>query len=82
MAKAPKEKEKTPTTPRKRIRRRGSYRTLQALSEKTGFPYMSIRDVVLAGKVPHVRLGDGRRIWVKDEDFERFLAASTGRGPR
>jgi hypothetical protein len=55
--------------------------TLQQASEEYGPPYTSLRDLVLRGLLPCVRLGDTRRIWIKREDLERLIERSTGNGP-
>lgn len=52
--------------------------TLQQASQEYGPPYTSLRDLVIRGILPSVRLGDTRRIWVKREDLERLIERSTG----
>jgi hypothetical protein len=51
--------------------------TLQQASAEYGPPYTSLRDLVLRGHLPSVRLGDSRRIWVRRADLERLIANST-----
>jgi hypothetical protein len=51
--------------------------TLQEASEEYGPPYTSLRDLVIAGHLPRVQLGDSRRIWVRRADLERLIANST-----
>lgn len=53
--------------------------TLQQASAEYGPPYTSLRDLVIRGLLPSVRLGDTRRIWIKREDLERLIERSTGR---
>ena len=48
--------------------------TLQQASEEYGPPYTSLRDLVLDGVLPRVRLGDSARIWVRRDDLERLIA--------
>lgn len=62
--------------------RRPVLMTLQAAHREYGPPYTSLRDLVLSGHLPSVKLGDSRRIWVRRVDVERLIAASTeaGRG--
>jgi excisionase family DNA binding protein len=52
--------------------------TLQQASREFGPPYTSLRDLVIRGHLPGVRLGDGRRIWVRRTDLERLVERSTG----
>ena len=51
--------------------------TLQDASKEYGPPYTSLRDLVIRGHLPGVRLGDGRRIWVKRSDMEQLIERST-----
>ena len=60
-------------TTKRRTERPTELRTLQQLSEEYGPPYTSIRDLVISGHLPAVRLGDSRRIWVRREDWERLI---------
>jgi excisionase family DNA binding protein len=53
--------------------------TLQNAAEKHGVPYTSLRDLVLQGHLPSVKLGESRRIWVKNADVDRLIASSTER---
>lgn len=53
--------------------------TLQQASAELGVPYTSLRDLVIRGVLPSVRLGDSRRIWIKREDIERLIERSTER---
>lgn len=57
--------------------RRARLITLQQASAEYGPPYTSLRDLVLRGKLPSVRLGDTKRIWVQRADLERLIEAST-----
>lgn len=50
--------------------------TLQDASREYGPPYTSLRDLVLRGHLPSVRLGDSRRIWVKRSDIEQLIERS------
>lgn len=54
--------------------------TLQQAHAEFGPPYTSLRDLVMRGHLPAVRLGDSRRIWVRREDLERLIERSTERG--
>lgn len=54
--------------------------TLQQASARYGPPYSSLRDLVIRGTLPSVRLGDSRRIWIKRIDLERLIEQSTERG--
>jgi hypothetical protein len=47
--------------------------TLQAASDEWGVPYTSLRDLVIQGLLPRVRLGHSRRIWVSRDALEAFL---------
>ncbi len=51
--------------------------TLQQAAAETGVPYTSVRQLVIDGHLPRVRLGDSKRTWVKRVDLERLIAAST-----
>jgi hypothetical protein len=50
---------------------------LQQASREYGPPYTSLRDLVIRGHLPGVRLGDGRRIWVRRADLEQLVERST-----
>lgn len=52
--------------------------TLQQASREYGPPYTSLRDLVLRGHLQGVRLGDGRRIWVRRADLDRLIDQSAG----
>lgn len=54
--------------------------TLQQASKETGVPYTTLRDLVLRGLLPCVRLGDTRRLWIKARDLELLIHRSTGTG--
>lgn len=56
--------------------------TLQDAAEKTGVPYTSLRDLVLQGHLPTVKLGNSRRIWIKNADLDRLIASSTARAKK
>jgi len=47
--------------------------TLQQASKEFGPPYTSLRDLVVRGNLKGVRLGEGRRIWVRRADLERLV---------
>jgi hypothetical protein len=51
--------------------------SLQQVEAEYGPPYRSLRDLVLRGHLPQVRLGETRRIWVRREDVERLIERST-----
>lgn len=51
--------------------------TLQQASAEWGIPYTSLRDLVIRGFLPSVRLGDSRRIWIRREDLETMIQRST-----
>ena len=51
--------------------------TLQKAAAETGVPYTSVRDLVVQGHLPKVKLGESRRIWVRRADLERLIARST-----
>lgn len=51
--------------------------TLRQASAEYGPPYRSLRDLVLRGALPVVRLAGTRRLWVQREDLERLIANST-----
>ena len=51
--------------------------TLQQGANESGVPYTSLRDLVLQGHLPHVHLGNSRRIWVKRADLDRLIDSST-----
>ena len=61
-----------PHTPRRAI-----LLTLQRASREYGPPYTSLRDLVIRGHLPSVRLGDSRRIWIRRADIEQLIEAST-----
>lgn len=48
--------------------------TLQDAAAEYGPPYTSLRDLVLAGVLPKVQLGDSRRIWVRRADLDRLIS--------
>ena len=57
--------------------------TLQKASAECGLPYSTLRDQVVSGKVPSMRLdgnGRGKRIWVKREDIARLIEVSMEQG--
>jgi hypothetical protein len=47
--------------------------TLQDAAAEYGPPYTSLRDLVIQGHLPRVKLGDSRRIWVRRSDLERLI---------
>jgi hypothetical protein len=51
--------------------------TLRQASREYGPPYTSLRDLVINGYLPGVRLGDGRRIWVRRSDLDSLIERST-----
>jgi hypothetical protein len=58
--------------------------TLQEASAEYGPPYTSLRDLVMRGHLPAVRLPgsserDCRRIWIRRDDLERLIARSVER---
>ena len=57
--------------------RRSILLTLQRASREYGPPYTSLRDLVVRGHLPSVKLGDSRRIWVKRADIEHLIEVST-----
>jgi len=54
--------------------------SLQSAAAGLGVPYTSLRDQVLKGNLPHVRLGDSRRYWVKQADVDQLVERSTDKG--
>jgi len=62
--------------------RGGKLATIRQLHEDSGVPPSSIRDVILRGLVPHVRLGGGRVIWVAWSDWDGYLERSQESGVR
>ena len=59
---------------------RSKLMTLQDAHEEYGPPYTSLRDLVIKGLLPHVRLGGSRRLWIRREDIERLIAQSIETG--
>jgi hypothetical protein len=57
--------------------RKGALGTLQQIALDSGVPYSSVRELVLDGHVPSVKLGDSKRYWIKWSDWDRYIAAST-----
>jgi hypothetical protein len=57
-----------------RGKRRGAPKllTLQEASAEYGLPYTSLRDLVIAGHLPRVQLGDSVRIRIRRGDLERL----------
>lgn len=53
-----------------RAKRPSKLVTLQQAEAEYGPPYTSLRDRVISGELPAVRLG--KRIWVRREDMERL----------
>jgi len=51
--------------------------TLRQITEESGVPYSSVRELVLEGHLPRVTLGSSRRFWIRRSDWERYLARST-----
>ncbi len=47
--------------------------TLSQASAELGVPYTSLRDLVVRGHLPVVRLPDSRRIWVRRADLKRLI---------
>jgi excisionase family DNA binding protein len=56
--------------------------TLQQAAELTGVPYTSVRKLVLDGHLRKVQLGESSRTWVRRDDVEHLIAASTERAGR
>ena len=56
--------------------------TLREAATRTGVPYNSLRELVLEGHLPCVKLGSGRRVWLKRSDFDRLIERSTRRAPK
>ena len=57
----------------------GQLITLQQASNEFGPPYTSLRDLVVNGHLPGIRLGEGRRIWVRRADMETLIERSATR---
>jgi hypothetical protein len=53
--------------------------TFQAAAAEFGIPATSLRDLVIRGVLPSVRIASSRRIWLKREDIETLIARSTER---
>lgn len=51
--------------------------SLQQGSIMTGLPTQSLRDVILRGHLPAVRLPGSRRIWVHADDLSALIERST-----
>ncbi len=51
---------------------------LQAEME-TGVPYRSLRDLILRGHLPVVRLGGTRRVWLRRSDLANLIERSVER---
>jgi hypothetical protein len=62
--------------------RAGKLATIRQLHEDSGIPESSIRDVVLRGDVPHVKLGNGRVYWVAWTAWDSYLERSQESGVR
>ena len=54
--------------------------TLQQASAEFGPPYTSLRDLVIQGALPSLRLGKSRRIWIRREDIEQLIERSLEQG--
>jgi hypothetical protein len=50
--------------------------TLAQASLEYGPPYTSLRDLVLRGELPAVRLGGTNRFWLRRDDIERLIQRS------
>lgn len=53
--------------------------SLQTASAEYGPPYTSLRDWVIRGMLPTVRVDGSRRIWIKRTDLEQLIERSTER---
>ena len=53
--------------------------TLRTASKEWGVPYTSLRDLVIRGHLPRIRLGTSKRIWLSRETVERFIRQSEER---
>ena len=51
--------------------------TLQQASAEYGPPYSSLRDLLIRGDLPAVKLGNSRRLWIRRADLEQLISAST-----
>jgi hypothetical protein len=58
---------------RESAKRRSKLVTLQQASAETGVPYASLRDLVIAGHLQRVQLGDSTRIWIRRADLDRLI---------
>jgi hypothetical protein len=47
--------------------------TLQMAEQESGVPYTTLRDMVIAGHLARVVLGDSKRIWIRRRDLERLM---------
>jgi len=54
--------------------------TQQVATAERGVAYTSLRDLVIPGYLPSVRLGDSRRIWVKRAGLGQLIETSTEHG--
>lgn len=54
---------------------------LKEVAERLRVDYSTARELVLTGKLQGIRLGGRRRIQVREEDLERFIASSEIVGP-
>ena len=65
------------TRPRGNTKKLTRLVTLQEASAEYGPPYTSLRDLVIQGHLPSVRLGESRRIWLRREDLEDLIERGT-----
>lgn len=54
--------------------------TLQQASAQYGPPYTSLRDLVIRGLLPALRLPESRRIWIRRADLEAMIERAVERG--
>ena len=52
---------------------KGKLMTLREVSREFGPSYSSVRDLVLEGTLPSLKLGNNSRIWVRRADVERLM---------
>lgn len=50
--------------------------TIRQGEVETGIPYNSLRDLIVRGHLPAVRLPESRRTWIRREDLDALIARS------
>ena len=50
--------------------------SLRQVCEEFGFPPRTLLELVTTGKIPYIKLPEGRKVWLRRTDVEQLIASS------